>query len=66
MVWCMARTDVARRSAVSVDPYAVPMKKATEWPSRVAAPSGSICGTCDIGFPLLSRLIRREWCMPIQ
>lgn len=36
------------------------MKNATEWPSRVAAPSGSMTGTWDTGLPLLSRLISRE------
>ncbi len=58
----MARTDWASRSAVSVDPYAVPMKNAIEWPSRTAAPAGS---TSCRASPSL-RFTSREWCMPIQ
>lgn len=59
----MARTVRASRSALSVDPYAVPMKKARECPRRAMAPSGSID---MVGVPSSRRRTRREWCIPIQ
>ena len=63
MVWCMERTASASRSAVAVEPYAVPMKNATEWPSRAPKPAGSISG---MGLFFVSGLTRREWWTPIQ